>query len=118
MFDMSPPIDSRLIIVSAAGRLDALLLLNACLLETLSGQHAVVFNLELFAVARQLVTLLGPRPKVGNGEAMVEVRAKVVHDANGKHDIHAELIVLSEPMLGEPQGEGSRGTAQKLGSLP
>ena len=77
----------------------ALLLLEASLLETLSGKHAVVLNLELFAVARQLVALFGSRPKVGDGEAVVEIRAKVVHYANRKHDIHAELVVLSRSVL-------------------
>ncbi len=116
VLDTFPPIDSGSRIVSTAARLGALLLLDACLLETLSGEHTVVFDLELFAVARQLVALLGPRPKVGNGEAVVEVRAKVVHDANGKHDIHAELIVSSKSALGEPQGQGPPGTTRKLGS--
>lgn len=67
------------------------LLLEASLLEALAGEHALVLDLELLAVARQLVALFGSRPEVGDGEAVIEVRAKVVHDANGKHDIHAKL---------------------------
>ena len=30
-------------------------------------------------------------PEIGDGEARVEVGAEVVHDADGEHDVHAEL---------------------------
>lgn len=35
----------------------------------------------------------GGGPEVGDGEAGVEVGAKVPHPADGKHDVHAELHI-------------------------
>ena len=59
--------------------------------QLLSGNNAVVFCFNLFAVMGNLVALLGLRPEARNGETVVEVRAEIIHDADWEHDIHAEL---------------------------
>lgn len=41
------------------------------------------------------VRLLGLGPEVGNGEFAVEIRAEVVHYADGEQDIHAKLESFS-----------------------
>lgn len=59
-----------------------------------SGTQALELSMNLIPLHRQLVRLLGLRPEVGDGEALVEVRTKVEHDAHGEHDIDAELCAL------------------------
>ena len=34
----------------------------------------------------------GCGPEIGDGEAVFEVGAEVVHPADGEHDVHSELI--------------------------
>ena len=34
----------------------------------------------------------GRGPEIGDGEAVFEVGAEVVHPADGEHDVHSELI--------------------------
>ncbi|KAB8349642.1 hypothetical protein FH972_023661 [Carpinus fangiana] len=46
---------------------------------------------NLIALERDLVGLLGARPEVGHAEAVVEVRAEVVHVADREEDVEAEL---------------------------
>lgn len=73
-------------------RCQAALLLHLDRLPHLLPRHdAVVLGPDLFAVTRDLVALLWLGPEALDGEAVVEVRSEVVHDANGEHDIHAEL---------------------------
>lgn len=68
------------------------LLLQLLRLKQLLSRHdPLVLSLDLVSVAGELVALLSLRPEIVHGEAVVEVCAEVVHDANGKHDIHAEL---------------------------
>ena len=52
-----------------------------------SGQFCL--DLVLFKGNVMCFVLLGP--EVGDGETFVEVCAKVVHPADGEHDVHAEL---------------------------
>lgn len=60
--------------------------------QLLSGHDALVLGLDLVAITRELVALLGLGPETLNGEAVVEVCAEVVHDSDGEHDIRAELM--------------------------
>ena len=72
-------------------RPEALLLQLPRLPHLLPRHDAVVLGPDLIAVVRDLVALLRPRPEPLDGEAVVEVRSEIVHDANGEHDICAEL---------------------------
>lgn len=51
--------------------------------------------LDLLALVRDLVRLSFFRPEVGHVEFAVEVRAEVVHDADGEENVHAELQWLA-----------------------
>jgi len=46
---------------------------------------------DVILLERDRVSLPGLRPEVGHGEARVEIRAEVVHDADWEHNVHAEL---------------------------
>ena len=49
---------------------------------------------DLLALVRDAMRLLRLRPEVGHRESAVQVRAEVVHDADGEENVHAELEAL------------------------
>lgn len=69
----------------------ALLLHHLGLAEPLSGNDSLVLSLDLVPVAGYLVALLGSGPETVHRKPVVEIRSKVIHDADWKHDVHAEL---------------------------
>lgn len=56
-----------------------------------SRAQSLQFSVDLVSVHGYLVRLLGLGPKFGDGKALVEVRAEIIHDADREHDVHAEL---------------------------
>lgn len=67
--------------------------------------------LDLVALVRNAVRLLRLGPEIRYREFAVEVRAKVVHDADGEENVHAELMAcedarVSRLTLGRGIGEG------------
>lgn len=80
-----------------------------CLLQPhfLSFPNGVVYPqdlcLDLVSLEGYLVALFLRGPEVGHGEAVLEVRAKVVHPADGKGEVHAKLMPESvvEGVVGE-----------------
>lgn len=64
---------------------------DARLSQLLSRHYPLVLCLELLPVMRHRVAFLRLGPEVRDREAVVEVRAEVVHEANREHDIHAKL---------------------------
>lgn len=74
------------------GRSLTLLLKGLRLLQLLSCDQSLVLSLELVAVPGELIRLAVLGPESIYRESIVEIRAKVVHDANWEHDIHAKLL--------------------------
>lgn len=56
-----------------------------------TGAQSSKFRLNLVLLKGNGVGLVLLGPEIGDGEALFEVCAKVVHPAYGKHDVHAEL---------------------------
>lgn len=56
-----------------------------------AGTQSGKFGLNLVLLKGDGMGLVLLGPEIGNGEALFEVCAKVVHPAYGKHDVHAEL---------------------------
>lgn len=56
-----------------------------------TGAQSSKLGLNLILLKGNVVGFVLLRPEIGDGEALFEVRAKVVHPADGKHDVHAEL---------------------------
>lgn len=56
-----------------------------------AGTQSSKFGLDLVLLKGDGVGLVLFGPKIGDGEALFEVCAKVVHPAYGKHDVHAKL---------------------------
>jgi hypothetical protein len=56
-----------------------------------TGAQSSKFGLNLVLFERNVMGLVLLWPEVGYGEALFEVCAKVVHPADGEHDVHAEL---------------------------
>ncbi len=52
-------------------------------------------TMNLILLERNPVRLLRLGPEVRHREAIVEVRAVVVHDCDWKHDVHAKLHLVS-----------------------
>ena len=69
----------------------ALLILKLGLPEPLPRYDTLILGLHLVSVAGESVTLLGFRVEIRHGEAAIEVRAEMVHDADGEHDVQTEL---------------------------
>lgn len=72
-------------------RLQRLPLLSLLAPECVRGAHTRQLPINLFLLERDLVRLFGAGPEAGDVEAVVEVRAEVVHPADGEDDIYAEL---------------------------
>ena len=56
-----------------------------------AGAQSSKFGLDLVLLKGNGVGLILLGPEVGDREALFEVCAKVVHPADGKHDVHAKL---------------------------
>ena len=56
-----------------------------------TGAQSSKFGLDLVLLEGDVVGLVLLGPEIGDGEALFEVCAKVVHPTDGKHDVHAEL---------------------------
>ena len=69
----------------------SLLLQLLRLSQLLPCHNLLILGDDLLSISRHLVALLWLRPESRDGETVVEVCSEIVHDANGKHDIHAEL---------------------------
>lgn len=48
-------------------------------------------GIDFVLVKGDFVGLAALGPEIGHGEARIEVDAEVVHEADGEHDVHAEL---------------------------
>lgn len=59
--------------------------------KSIHSPHARKFAVDLFFLERDFVRLFGRGPEAGNVETVVEVRAEVIHPANGEEDVHPEL---------------------------
>lgn len=55
--------------------------------------HTCQFLVDLFLVKRDLVGLFGGGPEALCREAVVEIRAEVIHPADGEKNVHSELWV-------------------------
>jgi hypothetical protein len=71
-----------------------------------TGAQSSKFRLNLVLLKGNVMGLVLLGPKVGYGEALFEVCAKVVHPADGKHDVHAELggALVQEGLNGSHEG--------------
>jgi hypothetical protein len=56
-----------------------------------TGAQSSKFGLDLVLLEGDVVGLVLLGPEIGDGEALFEVCAKVVHPTDGKHDVHAKL---------------------------
>lgn len=56
-----------------------------------AGTQSGKFGLDLILLEGDGVGLVLLGPEIGDGEALFEVCAEIVHPAYGKHDVHAEL---------------------------
>lgn len=85
----------------------ALLLELLGLPQLLPRDNALVLGLDLVSILGNLVALFRLGPEAGDGEAVVEVRSEIIHDANREHDICAELMrrVVVNICSGEAGGE-------------
>ena len=71
--------------------------------------------MNLLLLKRNAIRLLRLRPEVGDREAPVEVRAVVVHDRDGEHNVHAELYQLV-PLMECGRDEKGRGGGLRAGT--
>lgn len=70
-----------------------------------TGAQSSKFGLDLVLLEGNVVGLVLFGPEIGDREALFEVCAKVVHPADGKHDVHAELgEVLVREVLDRSHG--------------
>jgi hypothetical protein len=69
----------------------ALLLLSPPLVLQIPRLQPLQLLGNLLALVRYLVRLARLRPELGDCEFAVEVRAEVVHYADGEENVHAEL---------------------------
>jgi hypothetical protein len=71
-----------------------------------TGAQSGKFRLDLVLLKGNVMGLVLLGPEVGYGEALFEVCAKVVHPADGKHDVHAELGggLVQEGLEGSQEG--------------
>lgn len=53
--------------------------------------HPRQLLINILLLQRDLMRLFGGRPEAGDVEPVVEVRAEVVHPADGEEDVHSEL---------------------------
>ena len=78
--------------LSHLNRLSALPLLPP---NRIQRPHPRQFAVNLVLLERDLVRLFRGRPEALDVKAVVEVRAEVVHPADGEEDVHAELEDMS-----------------------
>jgi hypothetical protein len=71
-----------------------------------TGAQSGKLRLDLVLLKGNVMGLVLLGPEVGYGEALLEVCAKVVHPADGKHDVHAELggALVQEGLEGSHEG--------------